>query len=143
MRCDEIMKRRVEFVRPHDTVQSAARKMRDRTVGFLPVCDEDGRPVGVVTDRDLATRVLADGLGSETRVEQVMSKELVTCDVEESLDRAERAMAQAQKSRILCVDGGGVLCGVISLSDVAQHDEAGHVADTLRRVTRREAQLSP
>ncbi|HZA49460.1 MAG TPA: CBS domain-containing protein, partial [Myxococcaceae bacterium] len=61
MRCEEIMKKDVECVSPQDTVQAAAKRMRDENIGFLPVCDQSKKVQGTVTDRDLAIRVLADG----------------------------------------------------------------------------------
>jgi CBS domain-containing protein len=60
MQCQQVMKQDVEFVTPEDNIHTAARKMRDKGVGFLPVCDENGKPVGTLTDRDIAIRVAAD-----------------------------------------------------------------------------------
>src|SRR4051812_932652 len=62
MRVDEIMTRSVECVSPEDTIQAAARKMRDLDVGPMPVCGDAGRLVGMVTDRDIAVRAVAEGL---------------------------------------------------------------------------------
>ncbi|MCW8139938.1 MAG: CBS domain-containing protein, partial [Planctomycetota bacterium] len=60
MRCEELMKRDPECVRPQDSIHEAARLMRDRGIGFLPVCDEDRKVLGTVTDRDIVIRAVAD-----------------------------------------------------------------------------------
>ncbi len=71
MRCEEIMKRDVECIFPQDTVQAAARRMRDENLGFLPVCDRSKKVLGALTYRDLAIRVLSDGRSASTSVEDV------------------------------------------------------------------------
>lgn len=138
MRCDEIMKSRPECLEPGATIRDAATKMRDHNVGFLPVCDQD-RVLGVITDRDLVVRCLADDHGADEPVHQVMTTQIVACRPDDDVRRAEQLMGQAQKSRILVTDAQGRLVGVISLSDIAQvDDDAESVARTMREVTDRE-----
>jgi CBS domain-containing protein len=139
MRCEEVMKKDVQCVSPQDMVQAAARRMRDENVGFLPVCDRSRKVLGVVTDRDLAIRILAEGKSASTRVEEVMSREVVACHPEDDLRRAEELMMTNHVSRMICVDGDGRRVGVISLSDIAQQEDAGHAARTMRGVSEREA----
>jgi len=139
MRCEQIMKKDLECVSPQDTVQSAARRMRDENVGFLPVSDQARKVLGTVTDRDLAIRVLASGGPSTTRVEEVMTREVVSCRPEDDLRTAEQLMAKNHKSRIMCIDSQGRLVGVISLSDIAQQEKGDKAAQTLRQVSEREA----
>jgi len=140
MRCEEIMKKKVEYVRPSDTVQTAAQKMRDCGVGFLPVCDESQHVLGVVTDRDITIRAVADNhQASSTNVEAIMSKELVSCKKDDDISKAQELMAQHQKSRICCVDDDGKLIGVISLSDIAQYETAEKASETLKQVASRES----
>ena len=67
MKIKEIMTKNVEALRPDDTIQTAAKKMRDRNVGFLPILEE-GELVGVITDRDLVVRILADGIKSKAMI---------------------------------------------------------------------------
>lgn len=141
MRCEEIMKRSVECVSPRDAVQSAAEKMRDENVGFLPVCDDDGSVLGAVTDRDLAIRTLAEGRDGTVPVEEIMSREVIACGADEELEEAEKLMAGRHKSRIMCTDRNGKLIGVISLSDIAQREEAERVVATLRAVGDREVRI--
>jgi CBS domain-containing protein len=135
MRCQEIMKRQVKCVAPEDTVQSAARQMRDEAVGFLPVCDRGKRVLGTVTDRDLTLRVLADARAASTPISDVFTPDVVACSPEDELDTASELMAENHKSRIMCLDDTGRLVGVISLSDIAQYQNAGR---TLRNISERE-----
>jgi CBS domain-containing protein len=99
--------------------------MKTEDVGSLPIV-EDGRLVGVVTDRDLAIRALAEGRGAETAVAEIASKDLVTIDPQQSLEEAARLMAEHQVRRLPVVEEDGRLVGVLAQADVAQ---AGH--DTL------------
>ena len=138
MRCEEIMKRDVECVSPRDTVEDAAARMRDENIGFLPVCDQSRKVLGTLTDRDIVIRLVAAKKPASTFVEEILTKEVIACRPEDTVRDAEKAMAKNHKSRIMCVDDGGRLVGVISLSDIAQHDRAGRAADTLRGVSERE-----
>lgn len=138
MRCEELMKRDVECVSPNDTVEAAARRMRDRNVGFLPICDASMKIVGAVTDRDLTVRVLADGRPGSTPLSDVLTRQIIVVKADDDLEVAKEQMAKHHKSRIMCVDGNGRLAGVISLSDIAQR---GDGSQTLREVARREARF--
>ena len=138
MQCQEIMKTDIECVAPQASIQSAARKMREQNIGFLPVCDEGMRVVGTVTDRDIAIRAVANGLSSSMAVETLMTPEVVACRPEDELSYARDLMAEHHKSRIMCIGRGGRLEGIISLSDIAQLDEITG-RETLREVSSREA----
>ena len=139
MLCREVMKTDVARCSEALTVQSCSRMMRDNNIGFLPVVDEGGQVVGVVTDRDLALRVLADDLPAETPVGRVMTRDVRVCGPDDALETAEWKMSSARKSRLVVTDGGGRCVGVISLSDVAQADTRSRSGGVLRAVTRREA----
>jgi CBS domain-containing protein len=139
MRCDQIMKTRVECIGPRDTVQAAAQTMRDENIGFLPVCDDQKRVIGTITDRDIAIRVTAaDRPASLTWTEDVMTHDAVACKPSDDLSRAQQLMSLHHKSRILCLDEKGRLIGVISLSDIARHVGSAS-AQTLRDISEREA----
>ena len=140
MRCEEIMKTEVECLDRKSTARDAARRMRDENVGFLPVCDDQNKVLGTLTDRDLTLRVLADEKATSTRCTDIMTREVVSCRPGDDLRRAEELMAKHRKSRILCLDEQGRLVGVISPSDLAQRDRTdSQVASTLRSITEREA----
>jgi CBS domain-containing protein len=138
MKCEKIMKRDVECVSPTETVEAAARRMRDQNLGFLPVCDSSKKALGTLTDRDLAIRVLASGKPANTLVEDVMTREVVACRPSDDIEKAEQLMAKNQKSRMMCIDAQGHVVGVISLSDIARHEKGPKAAETLRKVAERE-----
>ena len=136
--CREIMKRPVVCIRSGQTVQEAAQLMRDRELGFVPVCDEHGLVVGVLTDRDVATRVGATGARSnDTVVATVMTRNVVACRPTDRLSRAMALMRQHRVTRVLCTDSLGRAVGVLSLSDIAQYERPATVGRTLQAVALR------
>jgi CBS domain-containing protein len=140
MKCADLMKQSVHCAQASDTVQSAARVMRDQNIGFLPICDERGQVVGTLTDRDITIRLATeDRSAAQSRIGDIMTREMVACRPTDDLAEAERLMATHKKSRILVTDAGGVICGVISLSDIAERDTATRAAVTMRQVSSREA----
>jgi CBS domain-containing protein len=145
MQCAELMNKNVECITPESTVEDAARVMRQRNIGFLPVCDADGFVLGALTDRDLTLRVLAEKRPGSTLVREVMSREVVAVRAREPIQTAQQLMGLRRKSRIMCLDTKGKLVGVISLSDLAHHTDAHSdgegVINTLRQVTLREARV--
>jgi CBS domain-containing protein len=139
MRCQDLMKTEVETFREHDPVVMIARCMRDVNIGFVPICDREGHPVGVLTDRDLALRVCAeDRRAGETRASAIMTREIITCRDTDPIEAAEELMARYHKSRMLVVDEDGRLAGVISLSDVVEEEDDRRAAETMRHVSERE-----
>jgi len=134
MRCEELMKRDVRFVHKNSTAQEAARIMRDENIGFLPVCDQQKRVLGTVTDRDLAIRLLAENRPASELVGGVMTNEAVCVRSSEDTRVAEQKMMSEQKSRIMCVDDGGHLEGVISLADIVHSTSSERAAETVREV---------
>ncbi len=141
MVCVQIMKRgfHMKVVRPEDSLHIAARKMRDEGVGFLPVVDGLGRPIGALTDRDLAMRAgIADERPSRVTVREVMSLPPMTCGRFEELRKAEELMVRYKKSRIMCVDEAGMLAGIISLSDIIDAERDEQAAELLRQLDLRE-----
>lgn len=138
MQCRDIMKKDVQRVRPDDIVRTAAVLMASYGVGFLPVCDESGKPIGTITDRDIVVRCVAYDYPSTIQVSEVMTADVVACSPDDSLDRAEELMAEKKKSRIMCVDSEGYLCGVISLSDLPGNSSQRHLEKVFLGVTERE-----
>lgn len=141
MKCEDVMLTLVFKCDEGSTVAECARLMRDEHLGFVPVLDAALQVVGVVTDRDLALRVVADELPHQTLVGQVMSKgPFLTCEPEDDLHELEQRMAQMKKARALVKATDGSLLGVISLSDIAQRESsAARTGKLLKEVTRRES----
>jgi CBS domain-containing protein len=101
-------------------VSYAAKMMRDEDVGLAPIVEGD-RLIGTLTDRDIATRVVAEGRDPETTtVREVASQDIVTIDPQQDLDEALRLMAQHQVRRLPVVEEDGRLVGVVAQADVAQ-----------------------
>jgi CBS domain-containing protein len=139
MRCEELMKRDVACLKAQEPVQAAAERMRAENIGFLPVCDDDGRVLGTLTDRDIAIRVCAENRpAAQTPVGEVMTREVIACAPSDELRVAEEAMARYRKSRILVINERGQLVGVISLSDLAEEEPAKQVSKALRQISSRE-----
>jgi CBS domain-containing protein len=136
MRCSEIMKTSPHCVDVMQPAFEAARIMRDENVGFLPVCDAEGRLLGTVTDRDLTVRLTAEQLPPTTALANVMTIDVVSCRAADDVERAKELMAQNRKSRVICIDDEDRLAGVISLSDIAK---TGDASGTLRAIAAREA----
>jgi len=141
MKCSEVMLGHVFTCKEGEPASAAARLMRDERVGFVPVVDGAGKAKGIVTDRDIAVRVVAAGRASTTPVEQFMSPGVMTCGPDDDLRDVEARMGKDKKSRALVVDVQGRPLGVISLSDIALVDAPDHVGKLLREVTRREVSL--
>ena len=143
MNCRDVMLTLVYQCTGDTPVATCARMMREEAIGFLPVVDALGGVVGVVTDRDLVVRVLADQKSPTTPVGDVMSPgPFVTCRPDEPLRSLEQRMANAKKSRALVQDKNGALLGIISLSDIAQVEPSAIRTGTLmREVARRESAL--
>jgi len=140
MLCKDVMKTAVARCRESDRVERAARLMDDERIGFLPVVDGFDRVLGVVTDRDLAIRVLGHSLGPETRVSEVMSRPpFAACSEDDDLKKAEARMAISRTSRVMVLDHAGRCVGIISLSDIARADAGAPAGNLLRDVTNREA----
>lgn len=139
-RCTDIMKLIPQAVREDDPLRLAADIMAAANIGFLPVCDAEGKVVGTITDRDIVIRAVAPGLDPETRhVDEVMSRNVVSCRPDDELALVEQFMAQYQVSRLVVTDDDDVIQGVISLSDIAEHEPAARTARTLRSIAAREA----
>jgi CBS domain-containing protein len=135
MRCEEIMKGDVSTVSRDATVQEAARLMADEDIGFLPVVDGSNKAVGTITDRDIAVRLVAQGLPADSiRVHQVMTKNVVSCKRSEDLSMAQKLMKESKVSRILVLGNDGSPAGVISLGDLAEREDESAAGSTLREV---------
>ncbi len=122
MNVEKICSRNVDRSEPGETVRVAAGRMRQRGVGSLVVVDEIGLPIGIVTDRDLAMRVVAEALDpGTTTVREVMTEGVQTvteeCSVEEAVERMERFGIR----RLAVRDANGLLVGLLSIDDVLNH----------------------
>jgi CBS domain-containing protein len=123
------------------TVRDAARTMSELNIGFLPVCDASESVVGVLTDRDIAIRVVAEERPWDTAVEDVMTEEVVSCNPKDDIRLAEERMRVNQKARIVCIDETGRVAGVISYSDIAHAEDERRTGEVIADITEREADV--
>lgn len=125
MKIGETMLTLVYSARLKDSVQRCAQLMSEEKIGFLPVLDEQGTLAGVVTDRDLVVRVLAEGRSALIPVGEVMTPgPIMTCSPDDDLVDLERKMSAEKKARAVVINASRQPVGVISLSDVARADRA-------------------
>ena len=133
--CD-IMTQSVECIGPEESLQTAAQRMRDRNIGTLPVCDQD-RLVGMLTDRDIVVRAVADGRSPDTtRVGDMMTQGVNCCFEDDDVTEAGRLMQEKQIRRLAVLNHDNRLVGILSLGDIAvkagDDQESGH---TLERIS--------
>ena len=120
--CADIMTPNPYFCLPIDNVISVAELMKRENVGSVPVVDNDKaqKLIGIITDRDLALKVVGEGLEAKsTSVEAVMTRKVVTCRTDDELQVALDAMSEKQLRRIVIVDNVNKVLGIISQADVA------------------------
>ena len=120
MRVKELMTRGVECIEPSTTLQEAARKMRELDVGVLPICTPGGKPIGVLTDRDIVLRAVAGGEDPmRCPVENIMTPDLICCHQDQDVHDVAEIMREQQIRRLLVVNDRGSLIGIVSLGDLA------------------------
>lgn len=123
-KCNEVMTKDPVCCLPNDLASHAAQLMKTERVGSIPVIEDvqTKKLIGIVTDRDLTIRILAEGLDAKsTKVETVMTRKVVTCGSEDDLQKAVDAMSKNQLRRIPVVDGDNKILGIIAQADVATH----------------------
>lgn len=139
----DIMSTNVETVTLKDNVFEVACKMRDHNVGVIPVVDESQNCIGVITDRDIVIRGLAEKREGSAAVEKVMSTGLVTGSPEMSIDDAAKLMANEQIRRLPIVENGK-LVGIVAMADLATRtnfaDEAGYALSEISEPTGQHSQ---
>ena len=132
----EVMSTDVQTVSPDDTIEEAAQEMRDGDFGLVPVV-EDEQLVGVVTDRDIAIRAVAEGKDPCTPVSEVMSEGVVWVNEDDSVEDAARIMSEHQIRRLPVVDSEQHLVGIVSLGDFAvDSSEIEPVVEALSDISR-------
>ena len=142
MKLRDIMTQSVVSIHPEESVAVAARSLTHYNIGALPVCGDDGKICGVLTDRDLVTRCLASGKTPEnTKVREVMSAQVISASPEMDTAVAAHLMGRQQVRRLPVVENGK-LCGMVSLGDLAVRedlniDAADALGDISSNISRR------
>jgi len=131
----EIMTDQVECIGENDTLVDAARKMRDLDVGALPICGEDNRLKGMVSDRDIVVRCIAEGGDpTSTRAGEMAQGKPVTIGADDSVEEALRTMAQHKVRRLPVIDGHD-LVGMVSQADIARNLPEESVGDLVEAIS--------
>lgn len=134
MKVRDAMSRDVRVANPKQTIREAAKIMAELDVGVLPVGEND-RLVGMITDRDIVVRAVAEGRGDNAKIADVMSREVLYCYEDEELDEVARNMGDVQVRRLPVVNRDKRLCGIISLGDLARREDAAEVGRTVSKVS--------
>ncbi|WP_445259036.1 CBS domain-containing protein [Nocardioides aurantiacus] len=131
----EIMTGGAECARTDETVTQAAQKMRDLGVGALPICGEDNRLKGVITDRDIVMNCVAEGMDTtQVKVADYAGDEVVTIGADDSVEEALATMKGAGVRRLPVIDGHE-LVGMLSQADVARHLPEDKVGDLVEAIS--------
>lgn len=131
----DIMTGGVECAHVNDTVTEAAKKMRDLQVGALPICGEDNRLKGMITDRDIVLNCVAEGMDTtDVKVQDYAGGEIVTIGADDSIDEALRTMRGAGVRRLPVIDGHD-LVGMISQADIARNLPEDMVGDLVEAIS--------
>jgi CBS domain-containing protein len=135
LRCREIMTATVRTVTPQTALVEVAALMREGDVGSMPVIDA-GKLVGIVTDRDIVVRAVAEGKGPETSVANAMTSEIFSVTPDDFVFEAIRLMGDKQVRRIPVVNEHGSLAGIIAMADIAlEMEDEREIAETLEEIS--------
>jgi CBS domain-containing protein len=134
MRVSDAMTANVRICNPQQSICDAAKMMAELDAGALPVGDGD-RLVGMITDRDIAVRAVAAGKSPETTVQEIMSKEVLYCFADQSLDDVVQNMAGTKVRRMPVLNREKRLVGILSLGDVALVDDPDVTGEALSEIS--------
>jgi len=136
MKLKDIMTPDVECVRPGDTLQAAARKMKSLDVGPMPVCGDNDKIIGMLTDRDITIRATAEGLDPKTaKVQDAMTEDVAWCFEDQDTGDAAKLMQERQIRRLLVMDRDKRLVGIVSLGDMATEGKKKQAGEVLQEVS--------
>jgi CBS domain-containing protein len=134
-RCREIMTGNVKTATPEMSLQAVAALMRDGDMGVLPVVEGE-RLVGIVTDRDIVVRAIAEGKDASTAVGDVMTREIYSVKPDDFVFEAIRLMGDKQVRRVPIINDAGALVGIIAMADVAlETEDELEIAETLEEIS--------
>ena len=136
MKVKDIMTTGVQVIHPDDSLQAAAQKMSSHDIGFLPVL-EANHLVGVITDRDLVVRAIAQGMNSDAMLgREVMTSPVIQCFEDQDVQDVAKLMEESQIRRLVVLSrSDGHLVGVVSLGDLALKSKPDTSAEVLQRVS--------
>lgn len=133
-RVSDVMTSGVRTLGPQEPLRLAARLMKELNVGSIPICKGD-RLIGVVTDRDITIRAVADGLNASTPIAEVMSVAPKYCFDTDPIEQASAMMQQLQIRRLPVIDGEDKLVGIVTLGDIAVRGGEDNASRTLASIS--------
>ena len=136
MKLSSIMTGGIETIRPQATLAEAAKKMASQDIGSLPVCSERRTVIGIITDRDITIRAVARGMDpNHTRVEDVMTKDVLSCSSDAEVEAACELMEKRQVRRLLVTGDDDMPVGIVSLGDIALCLRESQAGEVLKKVS--------
>ena len=142
-KCNEVMTKNPVCCLPNDMVAKVAQLMKSKDIGPVPIIENEQtkRLVGIVTDRDLALKIVAEGRDAKsTKAEEVMTRKVVTCRGEDDVQKALDAMSEHQLRRIPVVDNDNKIVGIIAQADVATRvDQPAKTAEVVKDISQSNA----
>ena len=144
MKVNQVMTAKPACCSPDTPLQDVAHLMVAHDCGEIPVCDAGGRPQGVITDRDIVVRTVAQGLNPlDKKARDVMSTPCVTVSEDASLDECMEKMEEHQIRRMLVIGDDGCVCGIVSQADVALNAGKKDTAELVKDVSKPGAKRDP
>ena len=134
MKISEVMTRNVETITPDQPVSEAAGFMLSADTGSIPVIEND-KLVGMITDRDIAVRGVANGRGPDTAVRELMTSDIVSVRDSDDVSEAAARMSEAQVRRVPVIDNENRLCGIVSLGDLSRQTDGDSASVALEGVS--------
>ena len=134
MKVSDVMTRDVQTVRPDQTARDAASFMLRTDAGAIPVTEGE-RLIGMITDRDIAVRGVAEGYGPDTPVRDLMTNDMICARVDDDVEDAATRMSEAQVRRLPVIDEQERLCGIVSLGDLSREADTDTAGQALEGVS--------
>jgi CBS domain-containing protein len=134
MKVSDVMTRDVQLIEPTQTIRDAAKLMAEMDAGIMPVREGD-RLVGMITDRDIAVRAVAEGKGPDTPIREVLTDDVKYCYEDDDTDDVARNMADIQGRRLPVLTRDKRLVGIISLGDMAVTDKSGRAGEAVAGIS--------
>jgi len=134
MKVSEVMTTEVETIGSEQTAREAASFMLRADAGSIPVC-ENGKVIGIITDRDIAVRGIAEGRGPDTPVSQLMSDGIICAHEDEDIDTVAQRMSDEQVRRLPVVNSDDQIVGIVSLGDLSREASSSAAKEALEGVS--------
>ena len=143
MQVKDVMSENVNYLEPDTTIEQAAQRMKELDCGFLPVGDkQDKKLQGVITDRDIVTRAIAEGLDpKKTPVNKVDTEKVLYCFADDDVESAAKSMQEQQVYRLIVLNSRDdkQLCGVVTLGDIMRNGETDVASDAAKSIVEKVA----